>query len=101
MQQHVARPQQRQEDGADRRHARRGDRRRLGPVQQGQPVLDDLQIRMVEPAVHQPAGPHAFGAGLRPATTSKNSAPSSAFLNAKVEVKNTGGFTAPSDMKGS
>ena len=41
------------------------------------------------------------GMGLRPETMSKNSAPSSAVRNAKVEVRNTGGLTAPSERKGS
>lgn len=41
------------------------------------------------------------GSGLRPDTRSKNSAPSSAERKAKVEVRNTGGLTAPSDRKGS
>ena len=41
------------------------------------------------------------GAGLRPATTSKKSAPSSALRKAKVEVRNTGGLTAPSESEGS
>src|SRR5690606_6769816 len=41
------------------------------------------------------------GSGLRPATKSKKSAPSSAVRNAKVDVRNTGGFTDPCDWNGS
>ncbi|MNR27449.1 hypothetical protein D3C85_1447230 [compost metagenome] len=41
------------------------------------------------------------GKGLRPDTRSKKAAPSSAERNANVDVRNTGGLTAPSDRKGS
>ncbi|KAG0754135.1 hypothetical protein G6F22_021142 [Rhizopus arrhizus] len=41
------------------------------------------------------------GRGLRPDTRSKKAAPASAERNANVDVRNTGGLTAPSDRKGS
>ena len=50
----VARPQKSHQHRADRGHAAGRDRRVLRAVQQRQPVLHDLQVRMIEPAVHQP-----------------------------------------------
>lgn len=50
----VARAQERQEHRADGRHAAGGHRRVLRAIQQRQAILDDLQVGMVEAAVHQP-----------------------------------------------
>ncbi|MNX83686.1 hypothetical protein D3C86_1154580 [compost metagenome] len=50
----VAGAQERHQHGADGGHAAGRDRRRLGPIQQGQPVFDDFQVGMIEAAVDQP-----------------------------------------------
>jgi hypothetical protein len=55
---------------------------------------------MVEARIDQ-AAPIPSGGSRRPATKSKKSWPSSAVLNTKVEVRNTGGLMAPSDNCGS
>ncbi len=48
---------QRQQRGRDRRHARGEDGARLGAVPQVEPILEDLQVRVVEAAVDQPHRP--------------------------------------------
>ena len=53
----AAQRHQGQQRGRNGGHARRKDGARLGVVPQVEPVLEDLQIRVVEPAVDQPHGP--------------------------------------------
>ena len=66
MHERIARAQVGQHHRADRRHARGGEQRALRAVVERQAVLDDLGVGMVEAAVDQPAGAHAFGRRLAP-----------------------------------
>ena len=71
------------------------------PSKIGQAILDDLAVRVVEAGIDE-AGrrrpPAACGARRR---SRRSRLPSSAVRNTKVEVRNTGGLTAPSDSAGS
>jgi hypothetical protein len=65
--QHVTWPAEREQAGGDRRHSALERRAELGAVPQTEPVLEYLQVRIVEPAVDEPKlllGPllaHAVG----------------------------------------
>ena len=64
MHERIARPQVGQHHRADRRHARGGDQRAFRAIVERQAVLDDLGVGMVEAAVDEAAGAHAFGRRL-------------------------------------
>ena len=66
-----------------------------------QPVLDDFQVGMVEARIDEPAGTHALGRGLAAGDDVEEIRTFLGAAKAKVEVRNTGGLTAPSDSEGS
>ena len=100
MQDRIARTDEGEQGRGDRRHAGGKQRTAFRTLVDGQPVLDDLAVGVIETRIDQPA-PVPAGGSRRPETKSKKSRPSSADLNTKVEVRNTGGLTAPSDNSGS
>jgi hypothetical protein len=53
MQDHVARPNERENRGRNRRHPGRKQRTGLGALVDGEPVLDDLAVGMIEPRIDQ------------------------------------------------
>ena len=53
MQDHVARPREGEQGRGDRRHARREHDAGLGPLVDGQPLLDDLAVGMVEARIDE------------------------------------------------
>ncbi len=54
MQDHVARPRIGQDRGRDRRHAGAEEQPRLGALVDGEPILDDLAVGMVEARIDEP-----------------------------------------------
>jgi len=53
MQNSIAGPQERQHDRGDRRHAAGEDGGAAGVVPDGEPILEDLEVRIVETGIDQ------------------------------------------------
>ena len=96
MQDDVAGPGEGEQRRGDRRHAGGEQHALLGALVDGEPVLDDLAVGMVEARIDE-AGAGACRRLAAAGDVVEEVAPSSADLNTKVEVRNTGGLTAPSD----
>ena len=100
VQDHLAGPHLCQDGGGDRRHAGREHQTLLGLLVDGEPILDDFEIGVIEAGIDEPR-PSFRRRLAAPGGIVEESRPSSAVRNTKVEVRNTGGFTDPSESAGS
>ncbi len=101
MQNRVAGPDEGEQRGGDRRHAGGKQRAAFRPLIDGEPVLDDLAVRVVEARIDEAGArclPAARGGRRRSRRSRGRPRP---ILKTKVEVRNTGGLTAPSESSGS
>ncbi len=96
----VARPNEGEKRCRNGRHAGGEKRAALGSLINGEAILNNLAVGVIEARVDEASTP-ALWRFLAPGDIVEEITSVFADLKTKVDVRNTGGLTAPSDNSGS